>query len=93
MLPGDGVRSVRQGDGFAALGRATEVPYRFGRIGLPLTAWVLSLGRPESVPWWLITINIVSIAAIAGLAAVLLAEYGAPPARALSVLLVAGPVC
>jgi hypothetical protein len=79
-----------KGTNFAVVGRLTEAPYRFGRIGLPLTAWVLSLGRPQLVPWWLITINVASIAAVPGLAAVLLDEYGAPPLGGAVVLLAPG---
>jgi hypothetical protein len=70
------------GHGFAALGRASEIPYRYGRMGLPLLAWILALGRPALVGWTLIAVNLVALAAIPGLAALLLDDDGAPPRAA-----------
>ncbi len=78
------------GNGFAALGRASEVPYRYGRMGLPLAAWLLAAGQPQLVGSTLIAVNVVAIAAVAGLAALLIEEYGGHPATAVWVLLVPG---
>ena len=72
------------GNGFAALGRASEVPYRYGRMGLPLAAWLLAAGQPQLVGSTLIAVNVVAIAAVAGLAALLIEEYGGHPATAVS---------
>ncbi len=78
------------GHGFAALGRVSEVPYRYGRVGLPLAGWVLAFGQPHLVGSGLIAVNVVAIAAVAGLSAMLIAEYGGHPATAVWVLLVPG---
>jgi len=67
-----------------------EIPYRYGRVGFPLTAWLLALGRPGLVPWSMIAVYLASLAAIPGLAATLLAEYQVPPFRAVFVLLTPG---
>ena len=75
---------------FAAVGRLAEAPYRYGRIGFPLLGWLLALGRPAWVGWSLIVISVVSIASIPGIAAVLLADLGAPPASAAVVLAAPG---
>ena len=76
--------------GWAAVGRVSEAPYRYGRIGFPLLGWVLALGRQAWVGWSLVVISVASIAAIPGIAAVLLADLGAPPAAAAVVLLAPG---
>jgi hypothetical protein len=76
------------GKGFAAVGRITEIPYRYGRMGLPLSGWLLAFGRPGLVGWTLIGVNLAALIAIPGLAALLLIEYGAPPAAAAFVLVV-----
>src|SRR5258708_4033026 len=78
------------GHGFAALGRAAEIPYRYGRVGLPFVAWVLALGHPGWVGITLIAVNVVAIAAIPGLAATLLDGYDVPPVLGLLVLLAPG---
>jgi hypothetical protein len=78
------------GDGFAALGRASEVPYRYGRVGMPFAGWVLAFGQPQLVGSGLIAVNVLALAAVAGLSAVLIAEYGGHPATAVWVLLVPG---
>jgi hypothetical protein len=78
------------GDGFAALGRASEVPYRYGRVGLPFAGWALALGQPPLVGTSLVVVNVVALAAVAGLSAMLIAEYGGHPATAVWVLLVPG---
>ncbi len=74
------------GHGFAALGFAAEIPYRYGRMGLPLLAWLLAAGRPALVAWTLIGINLVALTAIPGLAAVLLDDHDAPPRAAAWIL-------
>jgi hypothetical protein len=77
-------------EGFAALHQITEAPYRYGRIGFPFLAWIFALGRPAWVGWTLIGVYIASIAAIPGIAAVLLEDLGAPPVAAATTLLVPG---
>jgi hypothetical protein len=79
-----------QGHAFAAVNRVSEIPYRYGRMGLPLLAWLLALGRSGWVTWSLIGIQVASIAAIPGLAATLLDDYDAPPIGGAVVLLVPG---
>jgi hypothetical protein len=79
-----------QGHAFAAVNRVSEIPYRYGRMGLPLLAWLLALGRSGWVTWSLIGIQVASIAAIPGLAAALLDEYGAPAIGGAVVLFVPG---
>jgi hypothetical protein len=74
------------GHGYAALGFASEIPYRYGRMGLPLLAWLFAFGRPALVAWTLIGINLGALTAIPGLASVLLDEYGAPPQAAAFIL-------
>lgn len=76
--------------GFAAVHVVSEAPYRYGRIGLPLLGWVFALGRPAWVGWSLIGVYVASIAAVPGIAAVLLDDLGAPPASAALVLLAPG---
>jgi hypothetical protein len=76
--------------GFAAVGRLSEAPYRYGRIGFPFLAWLLALGRPAWAGWSLVVISVASIASIPGIAAVLLDDLGAPPAAAGLVLLAPG---
>jgi len=75
------------GQAFVKAGFASEVPYRYGRIGLPLLGWVAALGRPGLVPWSLVVIHLAAIAAVPGLAAVLADEYKAPPVAGAIVLL------
>jgi hypothetical protein len=75
---------------FAAVHQLSEAPYRYGRIGLPLLGWILALGHPSWVGWTLIAVYIASIAAIPGIAAVLLDDLGAPPAAAAVALLAPG---
>ena len=36
--------------------------YRYQRILYPILAWTLALGRPETVPWTLIALNVVALA-------------------------------
>ena len=79
-----------KGRAFAPVNRVPEIPYRYGRMGLPFLAWLLVLGRPGAVEWPLVGIHLAAIAAIPGLGAVLLDDYGAPPIGAAAVLLVPG---
>jgi hypothetical protein len=74
------------GHGFAAIHATSQIPYRYGRVGLPFVAWLLAFGRPALVGWTLIGVNIAALAAIPGLAACFLAEHRAPPAAAALVL-------
>ncbi len=67
------------GHGFAALGFPDEIPYRYGRVGLPMLAWLLAFGRPALVGWTMIGINLAAITAIPGLAAIFLDDNGAAP--------------
>ena len=78
------------GRGFAALGRGSEVPYRYGRVGLPLLGWVLACGQPHLVGPTLLVVNVFALAAVPALSAVLIDEYGGNPVRAVIVLLVPG---
>lgn len=49
----------------AKSGIRLDMPYRSGRIGYPLLAWLLSVGGHESlVPWTLIAINVAAIGAL-----------------------------
>ena len=75
---------------FAAVRQLPEAPYRYGRIGLPALGWLLALGRPAWVVWSMLGIYVASIAAIPGIAAVLLDDLGAPPGAGLVVLLAPG---
>ena len=75
---------------FAAARQLPEAPYRYGRIGLPALGWLLALGRPAWVVWSMLGIYVASIAAIPGIAAVLLDDLGAPPGAGLVVLLAPG---
>jgi hypothetical protein len=74
------------GHGFAALGFASEIPYRYGRMGLPLLAWLLAFGRPAMMGWTLIGINLAALTAIPGLAAVVLNDCESPPKAAAFIL-------
>jgi hypothetical protein len=79
------------GDGAALRKLAgSEIPYRYGRVGFPLAAWVLALGQPMLVGWSLIVVYLGSMATIPGIAAMLLAEYQVPPMRAAFVMLTPG---
>jgi hypothetical protein len=77
------------GDAFVRAA-AAQAPYRYGRMGMPFISWVLVLGRPGLVEWSMIGVYLASIAAIPGIAATLLDEYGAPPIGAAFVLLTPG---
>ncbi|MDQ1508875.1 MAG: hypothetical protein QOG50_719 [Actinomycetota bacterium] len=74
------------GHGFLALGAAADIPYRYGRMGLPLLGWLLAFGRPGLVGWTLIGVNLAALTAIPGLAALLLAEHRGAPVGAAFIL-------
>ena len=67
------------GHNFSVLGAVAQAPYRYGRPGMPFVAWLLALGRPGLVGPMMIVVNVVTLTAIPGLAALLLAEHDAPP--------------
>jgi hypothetical protein len=66
--------------------------YRAPRIGYPLAAFVLSGGRAGLVPWALVAVNVLSLAAVAGLAGRLAAIAGRAPAYGLLVAAAPGLV-
>jgi len=74
------------GRGFAAINATPQIPYRYGRIGLPFVGWLLALGNPSSVGWTMLVVNLAALTAIPGLAAVVLDDRGAPPAAAAFIL-------
>ena len=74
------------GHTFVVAGHASEIPYRYGRIGLPILGWLVAGGRPGLVAWGLVLVHLVAIAAVPGLAAVLLDEYNVPPVAGAVVL-------
>jgi hypothetical protein len=78
------------GHSVAALAEAGEAPYRYGRIGMPLLAWLLGLGRPGAVEWTLGALHQLGLVAIPFLAATLLDGYGAPAIGGAAVLAVPG---
>ena len=80
------------GDGksFAAVGRLTDAPYRYGRIGLPLLGWLGGLGHHGATDWALIVVHLLAISAVPGLAALLLNSYGFPAMGGAAVLAVPG---
>jgi hypothetical protein len=80
------------GDGhaFAAPYGHSEAAYRYGRIGLPLLAWVTSAGRLGVVPTSLVVVNIVALAAVVALAVLYLGAVGRDPRFGLLVLLAPG---
>jgi hypothetical protein len=79
-----------RGRGFAGIGLPSDVPYRYGRIGLPLAGWLLAFGQPQLVGGTMIAVNVVALAAVAALSAMVIEEYGGNPATAVWVLLVPG---
>jgi hypothetical protein len=69
----------------------TDVPaYRYQRIVYPLAARGLALGRVELIPWLLIAINVIALAAGAWCTEEILAHYGASRWYALAFSLNAG---
>lgn len=65
-------------------------PYRYQRILYPLAARVAALGRPELIPWTLIALNILALAAGAAAMSRILAENNLNPWYALLAALFAG---
>jgi hypothetical protein len=53
--------------------------YRFGRIGYPTVVRVVAAGQPEAVPWALLLVNLVAVAAGTFLLARLLSARGVSP--------------
>lgn len=66
--------------------------YRQQRIGLPVLAWVLSMGRTGSAPFMLVGINLVALSLAVGVCGTLARELGRPPALGLLLLGIAGLV-
>lgn len=60
-----------------AFGITLDVPgYRQQRIGYPLLVWLLSFGRPAAVPWLLVIVHCMALAALAGTCALLASVLG-----------------
>ena len=53
--------------------------YRHQRIGYPLLVWMLSAGRAERVPFWLVGVNVLAAAALAAGGALLAQHFGVTP--------------
>jgi hypothetical protein len=71
--------------------RYTDIPaYRYQRVLYPLLARGLALGRPDWVPYSLITVNVAAIALCVYAAGRVLASYGVRPWYALPCGLFAG---
>jgi hypothetical protein len=69
----------------------TDVPaYRYQRIGYPLVARVLALGNVDLVPWMLIAVNVIALAAGTWCTEEILTHYGASRWYALTYGLNAG---
>jgi hypothetical protein len=81
-----------RGHAFAAVNRLAEVPYRYGRIGFPLLGWLFGFGHRVAIDWVLIGVFVLSIAALPGLAALLLDAHGLPAWGGAAVLLAPGLV-
>src|SRR5262245_29662051 len=79
-----------RGESFAMANGFSEASYRYGRVGLPGLAWIFAAGRPSLVSWPLIAISIAALAAIPGIAALLLMRYGFSPTGGAVVLIVPG---
>lgn len=62
--------------GPTAFGITMDQPYRFTRIGYPSVTWLVSLGRPEAVPYALVGVNLVAVAALAVLGGVFARRSG-----------------
>lgn len=67
------------GAAFEELDRPAETAYRYGRIGLPLVAWLLAAGRPDATAATLVIVNLAAIATIPILCGMLLARRGRDP--------------
>jgi hypothetical protein len=70
-----------------AYGITLDNGYRIQRITYPVLAWLLAAGQQTAVPYSLVAVNVVSLAALAWLAALVARDCGRRPAWG---LLVAG---
>jgi hypothetical protein len=70
-----------------AYGITLDNGYRIQRISYPVLAWLLAAGQQAAVPYSLVAVNVVALAALAWLAALLARDCGRRPAWG---LLVAG---
>lgn len=61
--------------------------YRYGRILFPFLGWVVALGRPGSVQWSLIAVDVAGFGTAVALSVELAARRGATPERGLALLL------
>jgi hypothetical protein len=59
-----------------AYGITMDQSYRYTRIGYPVLAWLVSFGQHQLVPYVLVLINLVGVAAMAFLGGVFAREYG-----------------
>jgi hypothetical protein len=59
-----------------AFGITMDQPYRYTRIGYPVIAWLASFGQHQLVPFVLVAINLVFVAAMAVLGGVFARESG-----------------
>jgi hypothetical protein len=59
-----------------AYGITMDQPYRYTRIGYPVLAWLVSLGQHQFVPFALLAINLVGVAAMAYLGGVFARDSG-----------------
>jgi len=80
------------GGAFRAMGVPFEASFRYGRVGFPLVAWALTLGRPSLVPAGLALVDLVSIAAVPALSVLLLDGYRANPLGGVATLAAPGLV-
>jgi hypothetical protein len=59
-----------------AFGITMDQPYRYTRIGYPFLAWLVSFGQHQLVPFALVAINLVGVAAMAVLGGMFARESG-----------------
>jgi hypothetical protein len=59
-----------------AFGITMDQSYRYTRIGYPVLAWLFSFGQHQLVPYVLVLINLVGVAAMAVLGGMFAREYG-----------------
>jgi len=57
-----------------------DSPVRLQRIGYPFLSWLVSAGQSPLVPFALVLVNVLAVAALAGLGAALARSYGRAPA-------------
>jgi hypothetical protein len=61
-------------------GITLDIPaYRHQRIGYPLLVWLLSGGRAERVPFWLVAVNVLAAIGLAAGGALLVQHFGIAP--------------